>query len=60
MNENRLTKKEIKDLLDERNNLLGVLGDIETILMTGGSITPKSLIRASILIALGENINEKM
>jgi hypothetical protein len=59
---NKYLKNDIdsKEAIQQRDELYGLLTNIEQILDTNGTITPRSIIRSSILIALGEDPKEKM
>lgn len=60
MNKYIKTDIDLKDAIQQRDELFGLLTNIEQILETNGTITSKSIIRSSILIALGEDPKEKM
>jgi hypothetical protein len=59
---NKYLKNDINliEAIQQRDELFGLLTNIEQILETTGTITSKSIIRSSILIALGEDPKEKM
>lgn len=45
-------KNQLEEITSERDDLLGLLNSLESILHTGGSVNPRSIIRASLLVAL--------
>jgi 3-methyladenine DNA glycosylase/8-oxoguanine DNA glycosylase len=53
-------KNQLEEITSERDDLLGLLNSLESILHTGGSVNPRSIIRASLLIALQKDPIEVM
>ena len=53
-------KNQLEEITSERDDLLGLLNSLESILHTGGSVNPRSIIRASLLIALNKDPLEVM
>ena len=58
--ENPTPYPDVVRIEDQRDDVIGVLENIEAILASGGTITSKSVIRGAVLLALGKDPYEVM